>query len=123
MLIRYASQVASGVVFYELYYGESASLAFKLSYSFGYNAYGLIDSAIAVAALVVLLSSRTFDYFMSSAFSKKNRKAAPAVAAETAASEPAMSVDGTNTQIAETACAEPQSDSTAKSETNERTNE
>ena len=118
MLIRYASQVASGVVFYELYYGENASLAFKLSYSFGYNAYGLADSAIAVAALVVLLSSRTFDYFMSSAFSKKNRKTAPAVAAETAAI-----ADNANAQIVETACAEPQSDSTEKSETNERTNE
>lgn len=89
MLIRYVSQTTSGIVFYELYYGESVSFGFKLGFSLGYNAYGLIDSAIAIAALVILLSSRTFDMFMSSAFAKSKKRVPDAdVAAEQAAVEP-----------------------------------
>lgn len=71
MLIRYFCQTVSGVMNYELWYGEGFSFAYKLGFSLAYNAYGLIDSAITIAALVILLSSRSFNAFMTATFADK----------------------------------------------------
>ncbi len=71
MLIRYFCQTVSGVMNYDLWYGEGFSFAHKLAFSLSYNAYGLIDSAITVAVLVILLSSRSFNSYMTASFADK----------------------------------------------------
>lgn len=71
MLIRYFCQTVSGVMNYELWYGEGFSFAHKLGFSLAYNAYGLIDSVITIAALLILLSSRSFNMFMTATFDNK----------------------------------------------------
>ena len=77
VLIRYASHIMSGIVFWDLWYGP-APAGFIVGYSMGYNSYCLIDWAIAVAASLALLSSKTFDKLMLdvSALSRTKRKAA-----------------------------------------------
>lgn len=71
MIIRYLSNTISGVMFYELYYGAGASFGYKLGYSLSYNAYGLVDSCIAIAATAILLSSRAFNLYMSASFAAR----------------------------------------------------
>ena len=61
MLIRYLSQCVSSMLFWA--YGAPPAEAFTVGLA--YNSFGLVDSAIAVAALVLLLSSRTFNAYMS----------------------------------------------------------
>ncbi|MCH5161929.1 MAG: energy-coupled thiamine transporter ThiT [Clostridiales bacterium] len=78
MVIRYASSVISGVICWDYWGYEAASTAYKLTFSLGYNSVLLIDSAIAIFATLLLLSSRTFNSFMTTAFSGKNRKSAGA---------------------------------------------
>ena len=85
MVIRYASSVISGVICWDYWGYEAASTAYKLTYSLGYNSALLIDSAIAMAATLILLSSRTFNSFMTTAFAGKRSKAS-VPAAECAAS-------------------------------------
>lgn len=77
IVIRYFSHFLSGVIFWDLWYGP-APVGFVIGYSLGYNSFCLIDWAIAVAASLALLSSRTFDKLMLdvSALSKSKRKAA-----------------------------------------------
>lgn len=84
MIIRYASTVASGVICWDFWGYEAAPFAYKLTYSLGYNSVLIIDSIVAIVATLILLSSRTFNTFMSTAFAGKKR-AMPA--AEVAASE------------------------------------
>lgn len=87
MIIRYASSVISGVICWDYWGYEAASTVYKLTYSLGYNSVLLIDSAVAIAATLILLSSRTFNYFMTSAFAGKHAKAAPATESAATADE------------------------------------
>ncbi|MCI9459888.1 MAG: hypothetical protein HFJ21_05450 [Clostridia bacterium] len=61
MTVRYLSQCVSSMLFWA--YGAPPAEAFTVGLA--YNSYGLVDSAIAVAALVMLLSSRAFNAYMS----------------------------------------------------------
>lgn len=61
--VRYTSHILSGILFWDLWYGP-APAAFVVGYSFAYNSFCLIDFAIAVAASLALLASRTFDKLM-----------------------------------------------------------
>ena len=81
MLIRYFCQTVSGVMNYELWYGDGFSFGYKLAFSLGYNAYGLIDSAITFVALVILLSSRMFNSFMTATFDDQRALKAESVTA------------------------------------------
>ena len=72
MIIRYFCQTVSGIMNFELWYGDGFSFGYKLGFSLGYNAYGLLDSAITVAALCILLSSRSFNMFMTATFDDKS---------------------------------------------------
>ena len=91
MIIRYFCQTVSGIMNFELWYGAGFSFGYKLGFSLGYNAYGLLDSAITVAALCILLSSRSFNMFMTATFDDK-RALKPAAAGEAVAVADAATV-------------------------------
>ncbi len=84
-VVRYLSSAFSGILFYS---DAGVSLEANLAYTFSYNSVLLVDSAIALAATVLLMMSRSFNYFMSSAFSnKKALRAAKEAALETAGTD------------------------------------
>ncbi len=87
MIIRYASSIISGVICWDYWGYEAASTAYKLTYSLSYNSVLVIDSVVAMAATLILLSSRTFNSFMTTAFD--NKKAMAAGNTEIASVEPA----------------------------------
>lgn len=72
MVIRYASQVFSGVLCWDWWGYPAAELSYKLTFSLSYNAFGLVDTAIAIAAGVLLLSSLSFNRFMTASFASRN---------------------------------------------------
>lgn len=63
IIIRYTSHILSGIIFWDLWYGP-APIGYVVGFSFGYNSFCLIDWAIAIAASLALLSSKTFDKLM-----------------------------------------------------------
>lgn len=67
MLLRYFSTSISSVLFFA--YGAPPAEAFVTGLT--YNSYALVDSAIAIAAVLLLLSSRTFGMFMAARFDDK----------------------------------------------------
>ena len=73
-VIRYASQVFSGVLCWDWWGYASASLSYKLTFSLGYNSFGLVDAAIAIVATVLILSSLAFNRFMTASFAGKNTR-------------------------------------------------
>lgn len=89
MFLRYFSQSISSVLFFS--YGAPPAEAFVTGLV--YNSYGLVDSAIAVAATLLLLSSRTFNSFMTAAFANKKTYEEPSPAEATAV---ATDVDATD---------------------------
>jgi len=82
MIIRYFCQTVSGIMNFDLWYGDGFTFGYKLGFSLGYNAYGLIDSAITIVALVILLSSRSFNMYMTASFSDRSAVRADGNAAE-----------------------------------------
>lgn len=64
-LIRYASNVLSGMLFF---YDAGITFEANLIYGLSYNSYGLVDSLIATVAVAALLLSKTFNALMTSAF-------------------------------------------------------
>lgn len=96
IVIRYISHFLSGVIFWDLWYGP-APVGFIVGYSLGYNSFCLIDWAIAIAAALALLSSRTFDKLMldvSSLSRTRKRKAAAAVSEQGADGSVTAETDG-----------------------------
>lgn len=77
MIIRYLSSALSGMLFF----GEWTPSEYgPVVWGFLYNTVLLVDSLVALAATVMLMSSRTFNLYMSAAF---NDKAALKAAYET----------------------------------------
>ncbi len=72
MIVRYLSSCLSGLLFFS---DAGVSLAANLAYTFSYNSVLLVDSAIALAAVLILMSSRTFNIFMQTSFDDKNARA------------------------------------------------
>jgi len=70
-LIRYLSSSLSGVLFFAEYAPGDGGLAAVLAYTFSYNAILLADSAVAIVASVMLMSSRAFNLYMSASFADK----------------------------------------------------
>ncbi len=68
MLIRYVSQTFSGMLFFA---DAEVSFGANLTYCLTYNTFGIIDSAVAIAATFILLSSRSFYMFMTVNFDDK----------------------------------------------------
>lgn len=100
MIIRYASQAFSGMLFYST---AGVSFGANLAYSLSYNSFGLVDSAIAVAATFMLLSARSFNMFMTATFDDK--RALKSVAATSSATEDAAEqVAPQQSGAAETPC-------------------
>lgn len=102
MLVRYFCQTTSGVMNYDLWYGEGFAFSYKLAFSLAYNAYGLIDSAITFAVLVIMLSSRSFNSFMTAAFANKKSYAEPSPAEATAAATDVNVVAATDAPVVDT---------------------
>ena len=71
VVIRYASHIMSGILFWDLWYGE-APFGFIVGYSFAYNSFCVIDWGIAVLASLALLSSKNFDRLMKDSFRARN---------------------------------------------------
>ena len=97
MIIRYTSQVFSGVLCWDWWGYAPAPLSYKLTFSLSYNAFGLVDTAIAVVACMLLMSSLAFNRFMTVSFADKAKVSGAEVAAtepstETAESETAYKV-------------------------------
>lgn len=72
VVIRYASHIMSGILFWNLWYGP-APFEFIVGYSFAYNSFCIIDWAIAIVASLALLSSISFDKFMHSSFTVRKK--------------------------------------------------
>ena len=87
MVIRYASQVFSGVLCWDWWGYAPAALSYKLTFSLGYNAFGLVDTAIAVVASMLLMSSLAFNRFMTASFAVKTKGVAEVSATEAVATE------------------------------------
>lgn len=70
MVLRYLSSALSGILFF----GEFAPEAYgPVAWGFLYNSFLLVDSAIALVATVMLMSSRSFNLYMSASFDDKKR--------------------------------------------------
>lgn len=99
-VVRYLSSAFSGLLFYS---DADVSLAANLTYTFSYNSVLLVDSAIALAATALLMTSRGFNFFMSSAFANKSalRVAKAGEAAERRSGETAAAVSTTDDTVTE----------------------
>lgn len=80
IVVRYLSHILSGVLFWEAWGYDPASTGYIIAYNMSYNAFCIIDWAIAIAAALALLSSKTFDKLMVdvSSLARPRRKAAAA---------------------------------------------
>ncbi len=93
-VVRYASLVTSGVISWDYFGYDPASLSYKLTFSLSYNSFALVDSLIALVAVVMLLSSRAFNVYMSASFADKRVLAAARSGGEEVAEQPAGAADG-----------------------------
>lgn len=94
--VRYISLVISGVISWDYWGYDTAALSYKFGFSLGYNSFALVDGLIAIAAVVMLLSSRAFNLYMSASFADKSafaERLTGAESAETVATEAAPSAD------------------------------
>lgn len=70
-VVRYISLVISGVISWDYWGYDPAATSYKLTFSLSYNSFSLVDSLIAVVAVLLLLSSRAFNLYMSASFADK----------------------------------------------------
>lgn len=70
-VVRYISLVISGVISWDYWGYDAAATSYKLSFSLSYNSFSIVDSVIAIAAVLLLLSSRAFNVYMSASFADK----------------------------------------------------
>lgn len=70
-VIRYISLIMSGVLCWDYWGYGAAPLSYKFTYSLTYNSFALVDSLIALVAVVLLMSSRAFNLYMSASFADK----------------------------------------------------
>lgn len=85
--VRYASLITSGVLSWDYWGYDPAALSSKLTFSLSYNSFALVDSVIALAAVVLLISSRAFNVYMSASFADKRALTASAETHEPAAED------------------------------------
>ena len=83
IVVRYASHILSGILFWDLWYSP-APASYAIAYCFVYNSFCLIDCFIAFVVSLALLSSKNFDKLMTDFMSNTQKRRA--VAAGNAAS-------------------------------------